>query len=771
MNLFNLRAAALAVLLGLPVSAALAAASPAPEFQLKLAKPQPESTRRMVERLAALDREADPVTIPFFADKAVKFFQGKIAAATSPAELLSLQLPYAGALLNSGQSEEALKEMEKYERMMQASGRTLGATEENLLLLNKAICSLRLGEQENCLANHSAESCLLPIQGGGIHKLTRGSRLAVGYLAELLQRAPTPYAAWLYNIAYMTLGEYPEHVPAQWQIPPEVFASDYDIQYFPDVAGIVGLDVDEMSGGVVMDDFDNDGWLDIMTSGSGLHSQLRCFHNNGNGSFAEITDAAGLTGLTGGLNIIQGDYNNDGLIDVLVLRGGWLGANGRHPHTLLRNNGDNTFRDVTEESGLLSFHPTQSAVWFDYDGDGWLDIFIANETVAASGSVDPCELFHNNRDGTFTECAAASGVAVVDWVKAVVTADYNNDGRPDLYLSSLVGPNMLLRNDGPANPGAPAATSWHFTNTAVDAGVTAQERSFSCAFFDYDNDGWSDLLVTGYRIRDAGDILVDYLGSPPAGAERARLFRNNHDGTFANVTAAAGLDRILHGMGLNFGDLDNDGWLDFYVGTGDPALGTLIPNKMFRNDGAGHFQDVTTSGGFGQLQKGHGIAFGDLNHDGTQDIYSHLGGALSGDHYPSQLFANPGHGNHWLKLKLEGVKSNRPALGARIKVVVENSFGDREIHRVVGSGANFGASPLRQEIGLGDAATIDRVEIFWPVTGKTQVIKGLKLDRCYAIREDASAAKEIALQTFAWPKAPSTPGHHHHGAAGSAGSN
>jgi hypothetical protein len=333
----------------------------------------------------------------------------------------------------------------------------------------------------------------------------------------------------------------------------------------------------------------------------------------------------------------------------------------------------------------------------------------------------------------------------------------------------LIGPNRLLRNDGPANPGAPVPTAWRFTDTASAAGVQAQERSFSCAFFDYDNDGWSDLLVTGYRIKDAGDVLMNYLGPAPSGAEKARLFHNNRDGTFANVTAQAGLDRILHGMGLNFGDLDNDGWLDFYVGTGDPALGTLIPNLMFRNNGAGYFQDVTTAGGFGQLQKGHGIAFGDINHDGTQDIYSHLGGALTGDHYPSQLFANPGHGNHWLKLKLEGVQSNRVALGARIKVVTESATGRREIHRVVGSGANFGSSPLRQEIGLGAASAIDRVEIFWPVTGKTQVIKGLKLDRCYAIREDAGAAREIALASFAWPQETEGSGHHHHPGAAAGG--
>ncbi len=759
-------AAVLAILLGLPALAEAAGPAPAaPVATNPPARPQPASTQRMVERLAALDRDADPLAIPFFADKAVKFFEARISATTSPAELLSLQLPYAGALLNNGQSEQALAETEKYERMLRDSGQAPKPGEAPLLLLNKAICSLRMGEQENCLANHNGDSCLFPIQGGGIHQLTRGSRKAVAFLEELLEMRPSPYAAWLYNIAYMTLGEYPDGVPPQWRIPPEVFASEYDIKRFPDVAGFVGLAVDEMSGGVVMDDFDNDGWLDVMTSGSGLHSQLRCFHNNGDATFTEITDSAGLTGLTGGLNLIQGDYNNDGLIDVLVLRGGWLGQNGRYPNSLLRNDGNNTFTDVTEEAGFLSYHPTQSAVWFDYNGDGWLDIFIANESVPDSGAVDPCELFRNNGDGTFTECAAASGIAIVDWIKAVVTGDFNNDGRPDLYLSSLVGPKRLLRNDGPAGPGNSPEVPWRFTDVAAAAGVTGQARSFSCWFFDYDNDGWSDILVTGYRIQDAGDILADYLGSPPARAERARLFRNNHDGTFADVTARVGLDKILHAMGANFGDLDNDGWLDFYVGTGDPALGTLIPNRMFRNDGGRRFQDVTTSGGFGQLQKGHGIAFGDMNHDGTQDIYSHLGGALTGDHYPSQLFANPGHGNHWLKLRLEGVQTNRAAFGARIKVVAETTSGEREIHRVVGTGANFGGSPLRQEIGLGQASAIARVEIFWPVTGKTQVIRGLELDRCYAIREGEDTAREIALKSFAWPMSANTQGHHHHHSA------
>ncbi len=226
--------------------------------------------------------------------------------------------------------------------------------------------------------------------------------------------------------------------------------------------------------------------------------------------------------MTGGLNLIQGDYDNDGFVDVLVLRGGWLGKDGRFPNSLLRNNGDGTFTDVTEQAGLLSFHPTQTAAWFDYNNDGWLDLFIGNESVPGSGAVDPCELYRNNGDGTFTECAAQNGVAITDWIKAVASGDYDNDGRPDLYLSSLTGPNRLLRNDGPAGADRAAGAPWRFTDVAREAGVTEPLKSFPCWFFDYDNDGWLDLLVTGYSIRDAGDIARRLpRGGPPRGTRAA----------------------------------------------------------------------------------------------------------------------------------------------------------------------------------------------------------------------------------------------------------
>ena len=730
---------------------------PTPAQQAKIAAAilrEPESTRRMAALLQQINQSANPMDNPFRSTEQVGKLRETIARTTDLGQLLNLRMQLTLQLLQVGLNEDALKENEallaELRRYVPEDNKDLLRLLAQLLTTN-ALCHLRMGEQANCLLNHNADSCLFPIQGGGVHQLQQGSRDAITVLTDLLGKYPGDLRArWLLNIAYMTVGEYPGKVPPRWLIDPKLFASDYDIKRFPDVAASVGLDFEELAGGVIIEDFDNDGWLDIMKSCWGLNDQLRYFHNNGDGTFTERTEQAGLIGEVSGLNLKQCDYNNDGWMDVLVLRGAWLRTAGHYPVSLLRNNGDGTFTDVTESAGLLRFHPTNSAVWFDYNGDGWIDLFIANESsVRDTGA---CELFRNNGDGTFTECAAECGLDLVGYFKGVVSADYNNDGRPDLYLSAQDRPKMLLRNDGPAGPDRSPRAPWHFTDVADEAGVIDPPCSFSCWFWDYDNDGWPDIMVTGYSVQDVGDVAADYLGLPHAG-QKAHLYHNNRDGTFEDVSKAAGVNKLLHTMGCNFGDLDNDGWLDFYVGTGNPELAMLIPNRMFRNDGGRRFQDVTAAGGFGNLQKGHGIAFADINNDGAQDIFSVVGGAAEADTAHSQLFANPGHGNNWIKLKLEGVKSNRAAIGARIKVVVDTGAGEREIHRTVDSGASFGANPMRQEIGLGQARTIKRVEIFWPVTGVTQVVTGLAINHLYQIREGAAAPTLLELRSFPWPAA------------------
>ncbi len=310
------------------------------------------------------------------------------------------------------------------------------------------------------------------------------------------------------------------------------------------------------SGGVILEDFDGDGLLDLMLSSSGALDPLIFYHNNGNGTFTDRSAAAGLSGELGGLNLIAGDYNNDGHPDVLVLRGGWWGQNGKYPMSLLRNNGDGTFDDVTEQVGLLSLHPTQTAAWADYDGDGWLDLYVGHEANATENH--PPQLFHNNRDGTFTEVAAPNGLANLGYVKGVAWGDFNNDGCPDLYVSVKGAANHLFRNDGPADPKHPRPDHWKFTDVTAQAGVAEPIHSFATWFFDYDNDGWPDLFVAGFYADTLDDIAAFEMGQP-AKVETPRLYHNNHDGTFTDVTHPMKLDRAILVMDANFGDLDNDG--------------------------------------------------------------------------------------------------------------------------------------------------------------------------------------------------------------------
>jgi hypothetical protein len=720
---------------------------------------QPASTRQMIATIEKIYRAADPLKSPFRSSDQLPLLRAKMArAAGDPAEVRRLKLQYATHLLTAGRPAESLVAHDEVERFARANGLPVDDTLQNILLTGEALCHLRAGETANCLVNHNADSCLFPIRDGGVHQLQEGSRAAVATLTELLTKFPGDLRArWLLNIAYMTLGEYPDKVPPRWRIDPKVFASEYELPRFRDIGADLGLDLDGPAGGVVAEDFDRDGNLDLMVSAWGFTAkdQLRVFRNNGDGSFSERTKQAGLEGLVSGLNMIHADYNNDGFADVLVLRGGWLYTEGHYPFSLLRNNGDFTFTDVTVEAGMLHFKPTQTATWFDYNGDGWLDVFVGNESFGTDKV--PCELYRNNRDGTFTECARELGLDVVAFVKGVTSGDYNNDGRPDLFLSTRGTAKLLFRNDGPAA----GKDGWKFTEVGQAAGIDGPTNSFPCWFFDYDNDGWLDLFVAGYAIQDSGDVAADYLGRPTA-AQRSKLYRNKGDGTFIDVSKAAGLSRVLLAMGANFGDLDNDGWLDFYLGTGDPDFATLVPSRMFRNNGGKRFQDVTTAGGFGQLQKGHAITFADFNNDGAQDIFSKVGGAVETDNYHSQFFHNPGFGNRWLKLQLEGVTTNRLAIGARIKVVVRDAGGERAIHRVVTSGGSFGANPLRQEIGLGTATSVEHVEIFWPVSGRTQVIGGLQLDHTYRVREDQPAAVALALRSFSYDREPGAKGGQHH---------
>jgi len=632
---------------------------------------------------------------------------------------------------------------------------------------------LRLGEQENCILNHTAASCIIPIAEAGFHQKAEGSENAIAVFEELLESNPEDYSSrWLLNIAYMTLGGYPEEVPEQWLIPPSAFESEYALPKFTDRAADIGFDIKGLAGGLIVEDFDNDGFLDILVSEWGPTDRLNYLHNNGDGTFSNLTEQAGIAELTGGLNLLQADYNNDGFLDILVLRGAWLEHFGKQSNSLLRNNGDNTFTDITISSGLYSLHPTQAATWNDFNNDGWLDLFIGNESAGRPDAFHFSELFINNQDGTFTDMAETAGVRVnrvgfrpsAHYIKGVTSGDYNNDGWQDIYVSTGVlnqQQDFLFKNNGLDESG-----QLTFTDVTKEAGLGGNHSTFSTWFWDYNNDGWLDIFAASYfRSNTKGDIITDvakeYLGMEH-GAEKGFLYENQRDGTFKNVSSEVNLDKILYSMGANFGDLDNDGFLDIYLGTGNIGLNTVLPNKMYRNNEGKSFQDVTTAGGFGNIQKGHGVAFADLDNDGDQDVLISMGGAFEGDIYQNTFYENPHdalpNSNNWIKIQLRGDVSNRFGIGSRLEIEIEENRQLRKVYKDVNSGGSFGSSPITQHIGIGSAERVKSLTITWNGNETVQRIQNLDANNTYLIQEGDDEIEKVALKELEF----STAEHQHH---------
>jgi hypothetical protein len=583
------------------------------------------------------------------------------------------------------------------------------------------VAHMRQAEMQNCLVNPGADRCLFPLLPGGIHQRQAGAEAARGLFEAFLARAPSDLEVrWLLNLAYMVLGRYPRDVPKAQLLPPALFRSQARLPRFVDVARRAGFGRRDAAGGTVADDLDGDGLIDIVLSSVDPCSPLRFYHNRGDGTFEDRSEGAKLLDQLGGINVVQTDYDNDGLLDLFVMRGGWESA---MRNSLLHNEGGGRFRDVTRAAGLQSgAHATHSVAWGDYDNDGWLDVFVGHELT-------PSQLFHNRGDGTFEDVSAQAHVDATAFTKGVAFGDYDKDGDLDLYVSNIRGPNFLYRNNGDGT----------FTNVAATLGVQGPSMSFPTWFFDYDNDGWPDIFV-GSFVFSIEEFVKHYLGQRPTG-NTLTLYHNRGDGTFADVTRQVGLDWVVPAMGANFGDLDNDGFLDIYLGTGTPSLAALIPNIMLKNDAGKRFLDVTEATGTGHLQKGHGVAFADFDNDGDQDVVLNVGGSFPGDSYDDALFENPGgYGNNWLSIHLVGVKTNRVAIGAQITIHLKGAGeGSALRYREVTSGGSFGASSLTQHVGLGRATSIESLDIFWPASRTHQVFHEVPVNCFIEVQEFAGA--------------------------------
>lgn len=701
--------------------------------------------------------EFDPMIIPASINKRrAEAIKAEFEKTPEGGLKINLGIAYGMELLNSGKPQEAIDALKYMFKYIRDNNVPLNAetTRNQYALL--AIAYMRLGETENCLANHNHQSCYLPVKGDGVHKLPTGSRSAIAIYENSLKAFPDDLESkYLLNIAYMTLGEYPDKVPAEYLIDPSWFKNNIPFPTFKDVAPQLGLNRNSLAGGTVVDDFNNDGWLDIIVSSWSPEEELVFYLNNGDGTFSDQTEAYNLKGHTAILNFNQTDFNNDGLLDLFLMRGAWFRTSGNIPATLLKNTGKG-FVDVTLKSGLMHIAPSQASAWADYNLDGWLDVIVANESLPDfQRGVD---VYINQQDGTFKHESVEYGLTMNQYFKGCVATDVNNDRYSDIYFSALDHSNSLYMNHG-------AKGIKKFAQSAETTNLGLPLQSFPCWSFDFDNNGFEDIFVSSYT--NDGTPGKQWMLSKMGKVDPAtfpKLYRNMGNLQFEEVGVQMGLNEVAFTMGCNFGDINSDGFLDFYLATGNPLYQSIVPNKMYLNMEGKRFEDVSYVGGFANIQKGHGVGFGDLDHDGDEDLYVVIGGAYDGDNYYNSLYENPNHEkNNWIVLILTGTTANKVAIGARVVLSVMENGQEREIHRTVTSGASFGGNSLALEVGLRKATSINSVTVQWPCKDcKDQVFIGMDINKAYLLTQDQPCSKEIKYTAVKFANDTNEGDHHQH---------
>jgi hypothetical protein len=509
--------------------------------------------------------------------------------------------------------------------------------------------------------------------------------------------------------------------------------------------------IETMGSGVALFDYDNDGRLDIfVVNGAPLNDPTgkstipqksgpkdwnRLFHQKKDGTFEDVTEKAGLQGVGYGMGVAVGDYDNDGFEDLYVTA---YGGN-----KLYHNNGDGTFTDVTERAGVAGTGWSTSAAWVDLDGDGLLDLVVLRylqwdfddiycgerregyRSYCHPDSFRPIAplVYHNDGNGHFTEIAQKAGLALPGKGLGIALADYDRDGRIDLFIANDSMPEFLFHNKGNGT----------FEEVALQSGVAVDSEGHSYAgmgvdFTDYNNDGLPDIVVTNL----ASQIYA--------------LYRNNGDGTFnyESYPSGIGLMTMKHsGWGVRFLDFDNDGWKDLLITQGHdldtiqltfPDLRYKEPMLLARNTGKG-FVDISAQAGdvFQKAWVGRGLAIGDIDNDGRLDaVVTTNDGALHVLHNATQ------NQNHWLTLELLGHRSNRDAIGAEVKLVTAKSS---QWVTLTTTGSYLSSSDKRVHFGLGSEALARTIEIRWP-SGIRQTLKDVHADQILKVEEPQAGATE-----------------------------
>lgn len=577
---------------------------------------------------------------------------------------------------------------------------------------------------EECVLKKDPDRCVFPFSGGtmrGNAALAAARRTLLDYLREVPDDAD---ARLLLNLAAHAAGDGAAGVPEDLRLPDAAFSSDEAFPRLRDRGPRHGMLTLEYAGGVSVDDFNGDGHLDMIIASRENCQPLRYFESNGKNGFRDRSADSGLAGQRGVTAVLQADFDNDGDLDLYLTNGAWYThEKGGVPlapvyNVLMRNDGAGRFTDVTRETGLRGERNTNiGSAWGDFDNDGRLDLFVCNERRGP-------DLFRN-AGGRFIDVAGDSGIVNTAICKSPVWIDVDNDGWLDLYLSNYLSPNKLYMNNRDGS-----------FRDATTPELAGPHHGFVAWAWDFDNDGWLDLNVNAF----AETVTLE-----PGPGERGRIFMNSR-GVLRDAAPALGYTAVNPAMGSNMEDLDGDGFLDLYLGTGRPHLAGLVPNRLYRNLGGKRLVDVTIPSGLGQINKGHGAAFGDLDNDGDQDLLVNNGGRFDSDAFYPSLFINPGAGNHWVTLRLEGVKANRSAIGSRIKITACEGDARREIHRLVSLGGTFGSNSLQVEVGLGGCRTIESIEVRWAGSGTVDVWRRPAADRFYAVQEGAHELRELRLR-------------------------
>ena len=611
-----------------------------------------------------------------------------------------------------------------------------GESESRLFWL--ALTDMRLGETQNCLRilkgsgpeGHGLASpgvCTLPFTA--FHADAQYSREAAALFQRLLDKYDhsNHLYRWLLNLSYMTIQGFPQDVPPEYRIQSDFIDSffghkkqameaRYDFLSFQESATELGLASFGTGRGVAVEDFKRDGFLDVVTCSN--YEGMHFFKNDHGIRFVDQTKGSGLENIKQCFTVVPVDYDNDGWIDLFISRP-------FSHYSLMRNNGNGTFTDVTQQVGLWDPRDSdQIAVtwvpaWGDVNNDGKLDLFLAQfawRIPLASGIMAiprKDSMLFINENGHFVNRTREYGLSDIVHDYGFVGAafgDYNGDGLPDLLLASpFRNSTLLLRNiDGRR------FVDSHLIPTAASG--------FTAGFLDVNHDGRLDLFIGG-----AGDAtssteqVVFGENTSHFLSGRSSLLVQTPDGRFEEVKQA--FDMPISTMGASWGDLTNSGCYSFYFGTGDPEPWFILPHLMYMGKPKGtgcslEFENVSMLQGFGNLQKGHGIVFFDFNNDGKQDIYSALGGMWPGDAWVSQFFVNHSRiSNIWIKIRLRGRQTNYYGLGAMIHVQAQNNKGEEIVrYYYMDNKTGFGGGPFLAHIGLADAVRVTNVEVSWPVS-------------------------------------------------------